>query len=139
MRTTTVRDNGLVEYVTPDCPGIRWEPNGVVEPVLAVAGVTALLRLGPHPDDADQRAVILAFAGVRHASIGFPNDEGRPHHRLWRRGLSDVHWMGKVEGSELIDAIARASALRSNLTHWVILLKEDTVEVAAESLEITRE
>lgn len=111
----------------------------MVEPVLTVAGVTARLRLGPHPDDSDQRAVILAFAGVCHASMGFPNDEGRPHHRLWRHGLCDIYWIGKVEGSRLIKAVNHASARPSSLTHWVILHKEDTVEVVAKSLEITRE
>lgn len=132
-------DNNCVEHVRADCPGLRWEPNGVVEPELTVADGSARLRLGPHPDDADQRAVSFTFDHVRYASIGFPNDEGRPQHRLWRHGLSDIHWIGKVEGSQLIAAVNQASALPSRLTHWVLLLKEGTAEVVAESLEIRRE
>ena len=67
---------------------LRWEPNGVVEPALAVVAGAARLKLGHHPDDADQRSVILTFERARHVSIGFPNDEGRLHHRLWDRGLT---------------------------------------------------
>lgn len=139
LRASTARDARLVEYVQADLLGLRWEPNGVVEPELTVADGSARLRLGPHPDDEDQRAVTFTFDQVRHASIGFPNDEGRTHHRLWRRGLSDIHWIAKVEGSQLIEAINQSSALPSSLTHWVVLLKEETVEVVARSLEATRE
>lgn len=128
-----------MEHVTDACLGLRWEPNGVVEPELLVTGGSAGLRLGPHPHDADRRSVIMTFRGMQHASIGYPNDEGRPQHRLWGRGLSNVYWVGTVECSELIKAVDPLSAGRSTLTHWVILLKEETAEVVAESLEITRE
>lgn len=111
----------------------------MVEPKLTFVDVSARLKLGPHPDDTNQRAVILEFGGVRHAAIGFPNDEGRPHHRLWQRGLSNVHWIGVVEGSELVEAVIQSSAHPSRLTHWVILLKEETVEVVGETLEVKRE
>ena len=128
-----------MEHVTDVWAGVRRESNGVLEPEFRVTGRSARLRLGPHPADADQRSVILIFNGVRHARIGFPNDEDRPHHRFWRRGLSGIHWIGKVEGSQLVQAANPASALPSSLTHWVILLKEETVEVIARGLEATRE
>lgn len=81
----------------------------------------------------------MTFRGMQHASIGYPNDEGRPQHRLWERGLNNVYWVGTVQWSELIEAIDPLPAGRSTLTHWVILLKEETAEIVAESLEITRE
>ena len=139
LRASLARAKHVVERVQADRPGLRWEPNGVMEPELDVACTTARLHLGPHPDDADRRGVLLAFEDVRHVSFGFPNDEGRFHHRLWRFGLSEVHWIGKVEGSQLIEEVTHASALPSALTHWVVLLKEETVEVVARGLEVTRE
>lgn len=120
-------------------PGLRWEPNGVVEPELRVREGSVRLELGPHPDDHNRRSVILTFGDVRHASIGFPNDEGRIHHRLWHQGLIDVHWIGTVEQSALVDAVNESSAVPARLTHWVVLLKDQTVEVVAESLGVTRE
>lgn len=67
-----------MELVTAACIGLRWDPNGVVEPELTVTDGSARLCLGAHPDDAA-------------------------------------------------------------LTHWVVLLKEETVEVVARGLEVTRE
>ena len=139
LRASLARAKHVVERVQADRPGLSWEPDGVVDPELDVAGATARLHLGPHPDDPDRRGVLLTFEDVRHVSFGFPNDEGRFHHRLWRFGLSEVHWIGKVEGSQLIEEVTHASALPSALTHWVVLLKEETVEVVARGLEVTRE
>lgn len=111
----------------------------MVEPALAVVAGAARLKLGHHPDDADQRSVILTFERARHVSIGFPNDEGRLHHRLWDRGLDKIRCMGVVEDSELVAAVDRALACQSSLIHWVLLLKEGTAEVVAQRLKITCE
>lgn len=128
-----------MEHVKATSPGLRWEPNGVVESDLRVREGWARLELGPHPDDQNRRSVILTFGDVRHARIGFPNDEGRIHHPLWHQGLIDVRWIGTVEESALVDAIHESCAVPARLTHWVVLLKEETVEVVARSLEVTRE
>jgi hypothetical protein len=47
--------------------------------------------------------------------------------------------LGRSKPSEQIEAGNEASTRSSSLTHWVILLKEETAEVVAQSLEITRE
>ena len=55
LRASLARAKHVVERVQADRPGLRWDPNGVVEPELDVAGATARLHLGPHPDDPDRR------------------------------------------------------------------------------------
>lgn len=132
------RHNDSMEHVKMACPGLQWEPNDAVPPTLSVSDGTVRLQLGPHPADQDHRSVILTFQAMRHMTIGFPNDESRDHHRLWNQGLSDINWIGAVDESALVDAVHRSSALPPRLTHWVVLLKEQTVEVVAEDVDVTR-
>lgn len=119
--------------------GVTWDPNDVNPARMVAANGLCELRLGPHPDDSDRRDIVLCFQGVRHASLGSPNDEARPTHRLWQRGLRDVEWAGVVYNSELTDAVIHALAHRTDLTHWIILLKEETAEVLAQRCEAKRE
>lgn len=130
------RDNGSMEYLPETCHGLWWwEPNDAVEPPLHEGAVC--LELGAHSDDPDRRSVVLTRPEIRQTSIGFLNDEARRHHRFWSRGLSDVRWLHTVGRSEIVDAVNRASALSAGLTHWVLLLKEQNVYVAAD-LKVSR-
>ena len=65
------------------------------------------LAVRPHPDDADQRNVVLVWEGVEFASLSAPNDEAISGDRLWRAGLDDVPWLGLVEDSELIACLKK--------------------------------
>jgi hypothetical protein len=104
------------------------------------------LAVRAHPDDADQRNVVLAWDGVGLASLSAPNDEAISGHRLWRAGLNDVLWLGLVEDSELITGLKKQNSMHPNheprrydfLDHYIASLKECLVEVVARSLVIHR-
>jgi hypothetical protein len=55
-----------------------------------------------HPDDPDQRCVVLRWDVVSYALMGPPNDEARNRHRLYEAGLKDVDWLGVVRDSSLV-------------------------------------
>ena len=69
------------------------------------------LAVRPHPDDADQRNVVLVWEGVEFVSLSAPNDEAISGHRLWRAGLNDVLWLGLVEDSELIASLRKQNSV----------------------------
>lgn len=76
-----------------------------------------------------------------------PNDEAIAGHRLYDAGLRQIRWIGEVIGSSLIAEIEhgnrshpRHDPLRyAQLRHWIVPLKECTVEVVAETLSWHRE
>jgi hypothetical protein len=102
--------------------------------------------LAPHFDDHDQRTVVLVWSGCRAARMEGPNDEARNGHRLFGRGLAGVLWAGEVLESTLITELERQNSMHPDhnagswdgLHHYVVLLKETTVEVVAERCEIAR-
>lgn len=104
------------------------------------------LAVRAHPDDADQRNVVLVWAGVEFASLSAPNDEAISGHRLWRAGLNDVLWLGLVEDSELIAGLKRQDSLHPHhesrrydfLDHYIAPFKECVAEVVADSLAVHR-
>ena len=104
------------------------------------------LAVRPHPDDADQRNVVLVWEGVEFASLSAPNDEAISGHRLWRAGLNDVLWLGLVEDSELIASLRQQNSVHRHhesrrydfLDHYIAPLKECVVEVVAHSLVVHR-
>lgn len=65
------------------------------------------------------------------------NDEARHHHRLYPAGLNGLLWLGEVESSERLAEISATVASHA-LRHFVVPLKEDTVEVFAEEVNIMR-
>jgi hypothetical protein len=136
----------VVEHVEAIDLGVTWEPNSP-NAVLASGdnGVT-VMAVSAHPDDRDQRCVVLAWSSTRSATMSDPNDEALPGHRLYNRGLANVVWAGRVECSEFIAELeerARAHPERdparfASLVHYVIPLKECTVEVVAAALSTNR-
>ena len=105
-----------------------------------------VLALRRHRDDPDHRCVVLRWDGTSWASSAIPNDEARSGHPLWARGLADILWGGMVEGSELVARLERSHRVHERhdasrfaaLTHYIVLTKERTVEVAAETFTIER-
>jgi hypothetical protein len=76
--------------------------------------------------------------------MGAPNDEARHGHRL--RDLAYIRWIGEVLDSALIAELEVANRVHrghdprryESLRHWVVPLKECTVEVVAQALEVQR-
>ena len=136
----------MAERVVPWEAGFRWEPNAP-EAVLAVSDIgRAALALKAHFDDADQDCVVFVWSGTQAAIMGPPNDESRPGHRLYLLGLSELLWAGQVEQSEWIMDLERQARGHphhdptrfARLSHFVLLVKEGTVEVAAETFTVLR-
>ena len=93
-----------------------------------------------HPDDPDQRCVVLRWDGVSYALMGPPNDEARDQHRLYQAGLTDVNWLGVVRESSLVAGLrpmfGRGAAFVP--PHYVVVSKECVVEVLAENVDVFR-
>lgn len=137
----TIRKNDCVpQRVDLVALDVRWEPNAP-DAVLARSdrgGATLALRA--HPDDDDQRTVILSWTGCVAAVDGPYNDEARHRHPLYGIGLMGVLWIGEVHRSVWLETIS--SAIHPNaargLRHFVLPLKERTIEVAARAVEVSR-
>ncbi len=105
-----------------------------------------VLAVNAHHADPDQDCVVFVWSCSQAAIMGSPNDEAIEGHRLYSRGLSDLLWAGKVEQSEWIADLERrnrvhdrhAPARFARLTHFILPLKEDTVEVIAEQVTVLR-
>ncbi|MET8310819.1 hypothetical protein [Micromonospora sp. NPDC005173] len=116
----------------------HWDPNDP-EAVVYVDERRAAAALNPHPDDADRRAVVLVWSGCRWAAHGAPNDEGRRAHRLHSKGLNGILWLGTVRESSTVEGICAGRATSADsLKHYVLPLKETTLEVVAEDLRAVR-
>jgi len=136
----------MAERVVAWDAGCRWEPNAA-EAVLAVSDAgRAALAVNARADDADQTCVVFVWSGTWAANMGPPNDEARSAHRLYSRGLSGLLWAGQVEESEWIADLERQNrrhpdhdaARFARLAHFILLLKEGTVEVVAEKVTVLR-
>lgn len=126
--------------------GVAWNPGVPNAVLISTDRGSSALALDAHPDDPDPRCVVLTWTGVRTASLGAPNDEAISGHRLYDRGLRDLLWAGVVRDSELIAALERQNRVHpmhdpasfARLTHHVVPLKENLVEVVAESFKVLR-
>jgi hypothetical protein len=118
--------------------GVRWEPNAPDAVVCSDDLGRATLALVAHPDDDDQRSVILTWTGVLAVCATPHNDEARHLHPLDERGLRDLLWAGVVADSTWIGALAPAVHNASGTLHYVLPLKERTIEVAARDLAVSR-
>lgn len=136
----------MLERVRSIDLGVEWEPN-VPEAVMLTGDLgRAVLAINAHMDDIDQRAVVIVWAGARYRMMGGPNDEAISGHRLYNKGLRQVLWAGEVIESQLVKALERQNSVHShhnprrfaNLVHHVILMKECTVEVVADSVSVHR-
>ncbi len=121
---------------------VTWEPNAPEAALLSADMGRAAMGLRAHPDDTDQRCVVLRWDGVIYALLGPPNDEGRHQHRLYDSGLSDV-WLGVVRESELVTNMRQfwnrvGTDGRIEPLHHVVPSKECTLEVLAENVDVFR-
>lgn len=137
----------MTERVVPALAGIRWEPNSPAAVLIVTdAGLTAL-ALAPHPADTDGSCVVLVWSGTHETVMGAPNDEARPGHRLYECGLAELTWAGVVEHSERIACLEQGNRAHpqhdaerfSRLHHYILPLKEGTVEVIAETVAVQRQ
>lgn len=143
---TAPYESSWIESVVPYDVGVQWEPNTEHGILHASENGSVSLMLEAHPDDADERRVVLAWSGVRSLRMGSPNDEARSGHRLWERGLRDIRWVGEVHNSALIDECRSINSVHplhdpstfSRLRHWFVLLKGSVVEVVATDISTTR-
>jgi hypothetical protein len=136
----------MTEQVTSLELGVEWDPVDPEAVLLANDEGRAVLALDAHFDDPDQRTVVLSWSGARYSAIGGPNDEARKGHRLYNKGLGSVLWIGEVAHSELIAALEKQDSVHArhdpirfaHLLHHVVLTKESTIEVIADSLVVSR-
>ncbi len=138
----------VVEWETRGLLGteVSWEPNAPEAALVATDGLYAALGLKPHFDDGDRRCVVLLWRSPHFAQLGSPNDEALPGHRLYPKGLACIRWAGIVLSSELIEQLERQSRVHprhdpsrfNNLVHYVLPLKECTVEVVACAVSVKR-
>jgi hypothetical protein len=125
---------------------IQWEPNAPDAVMVSNDVGRTALALRAHPDDADQRHLVLLWRQVEFAALSAPNDEAISGHPLWRVGLGEVRWLGLVEGSDRVRALAAQNAGHPShdprryafLDHYIAPLKECIAEVVAGSVEVHR-
>jgi hypothetical protein len=125
---------------------ITWEPNAPNAVMVCDDSGQTALALVAHRDDPDQRNMVLVWRGVEYAALGAPNDEAISGHPLWQAGLGDVRWLGLVEKSRRIRALAAQNSVHPShdprrydfLDHYIAPLKECAAEVVARSLETHR-
>lgn len=119
-----------------------WEPNAPEAVLVCDDFARAALAQRAHPNDPDQRCVVLRWDMVIHAQLTPPNDEGRHEHRLYDVGLRDLLWIGVVQESELVEQMKpswpRAGGQRAVPIHYVVVSKECVVEVVALDVEMFR-
>lgn len=123
--------------------GLRWEPNAPEACLLSDDFARAALAQRAHPDDPDQRCVVLRWDMALLAQLGSPNDEGRQQHRLYEVGLREVLWLGVVHESELVARLRPmwtpvGGGSRIQPMHYVVPSKECVVEVVAADVELFR-
>jgi hypothetical protein len=125
---------------------VQWEPNAPDELLAVGDGGRAVLALNAHFDDGNQDCVVLVWSSTWAVVMGPPNDEARSCHRLYQRGLSGQLWAGTVEESTWISDLERQNRVHprhdaarfTRLTHFILPLKECTVEVVAEKVSVLR-
>jgi hypothetical protein len=137
--------SGPTEAAVPVDLGTRWEPNAPDAKIWQSDGV-ALLILLPHFDDRDQRLVAIRWTACAGVMVSGPNDEARNGHRLYAKGLRECLWAAEVRDSAWIVELARINSVHplhrpdrfDRLHHWILLIKESTVEVVADSVRVER-
>jgi hypothetical protein len=89
----------VAEYVVPLDVMVRWD---AIAPRAGIAGPVdgrAAVALAPHPDDADQRTVVLRWTGARSVVTSDPHTP-LSRHRLYEHGLRDIAWVGVVRKTD---------------------------------------
>jgi hypothetical protein len=122
----------VVERVVPLELGVTWEPNAPRATLRSSDLGNACLTLKAHPDDHDQRDVVITFDRCRAAAQLPFNDEAMHLHPLYARGLREVLWAGEVLDSTWLPS------RRASSRHFVFPLKECVVELLAGGLDVSR-
>jgi len=65
----------VAERVVRSGMNFRWEPNAPDAVMVSDDSGRTVLAVRSHPDDTDQRNVVLVWSGVEYASLSAPNDE----------------------------------------------------------------
>lgn len=119
-----------------------WEPNDPAAVLVCDDFGRAALAQKAHPNDPDQRCVVLRWDMVIHAQLAPLNDEGRQAHRLYDAGLRDLLLIGVVQESQLVSQLEaswpRAGGHRAVPIHYIVVSKECVVEVVALDVETFR-
>jgi hypothetical protein len=116
--------------------GVTWEPNAPEGVFISDDYGRAALAMNAHFNDEDQRSVVVRWDGMHAARSGYPNDQGRGSHRFYSRGLKDVLWSGIVVNSGWQHQLGISTVRK--LDHFVVLTKENTIEVLASGWEVLR-
>jgi hypothetical protein len=119
---------------------LRWEANAPDAFLVSDDMGRGALAQRAHPDDPDQRCVVLRWDAVSYTLMGPPNDEARNQHRLYQAGLKDVNWLGVVRDSSLVAGLRPMFGRRAVFVplHYVVVSKECVVEVLAENVDVFR-
>lgn len=122
---------------------LRWEPNAPEACLLSDDFPRAALAQRAHPDDSDQRCVVLRWDMALFTQMGPPNDEARQGHRLYEVGLRELLWLGVVRDSELVAQLRPmwspvGDGRRLHPMHYVVPSKECMVEVVAADVQLFR-
>ncbi|MDQ1581747.1 MAG: hypothetical protein QOD05_2522 [Microbacteriaceae bacterium] len=121
---------------------LRWEPNAPHALFLSDDEGRVALAQVAHPDDPDQRCVVLVWDDAIFAEMTPPNDEARHLHRLYDAGLRDVMWVGIVRDSALATQLrpmwAKVGERSATPLHYVVLSKECVIEVLAMNVDCLR-
>lgn len=119
---------------------LSWEPNAPDAFLVSDDMGHSALAQQAHPDDPDQRCVVLRWEIVSYALMGPPNDEARNQHRLYEAGLKHVDWLGVVRDSSLVAGLRPmfGRGVRLVPLHYVVVSKECVVEVLAENVDVLR-
>ncbi len=136
----------MSERVVPLELGVEWEPNAPHALLVVQDRGVAWLVLNAHPTDADQRPVTLVWEGCLAAVMQPPNDESASGHRLYGAGLENVMWAGEVLDSGWIAELEHQDrahprhdpARFAGLRHFILPLKEKTVEIVANKVLVVR-
>jgi hypothetical protein len=135
----------VTENVVPYEVGTSWSAIGA--PYLMQTGDKAILVVKAAEGDDDRRWVTIRVHGCCGIVIGPPNDEARSGHRLYSEGLDKCAWAGEVLQSRWISDLAAVNSVHplhrpeafSDLRHWILMFKENTVECVGSSLSVSRE
>lgn len=122
-----------------DAP-LRWDPNAPEAFMVSDDMGRGALGQRAHPEDPDQRCVVLRWDVVRYALMGPPNDEAMHQHRLYESGLKDILWLGVVRDSALLSDLSPMWSREMAMVplHYVVVSKECVVEVLAENVDVFR-
>ena len=126
--------------------GVEWDPNAPAAELISQDSGVARLTMAAHPNDPDQRHVVLSWEGVALAMMTEPNDEAIAGHPLYPLGLAQVRWAGVVTDSATVSDLKscnqvhprHAGSRYTDLVHFVLPLKECVVEVVARTITVAR-